>query len=56
MDRVAVIGSTGQLGHDLAEVLRAANHFEVVALDHGQIECADAESVRRRCCLSRRGR
>jgi dTDP-4-dehydrorhamnose reductase len=46
MDRVAVIGSTGQLGHDLAEVLRAANHFEVVALDHGQIECTDPASVR----------
>jgi len=47
MDRVAVIGSTGQLGHDLVEILRAANRFEVVALDHSQIECADAASVRR---------
>jgi len=47
MDRVAVIGSTGQLGHDLVEVLRAANRFEIVALDHSQIECTEADSVRR---------
>lgn len=47
MDRVAVIGSTGQLGHDLVEILRVANRFEIVALDHKQIECAEADSVRR---------
>jgi len=46
MDRVAVIGSTGQLGHDLVAVLRAANRFEIVALDHSQMECTDPDSVR----------
>jgi len=46
MDRVVVVGSSGQLGHDLVEVLRAADRFEVVALDHGQIECTDLASVR----------
>ena len=46
MDRVAVIGSTGQLGHDLVEALGGTDRFEVVALDHGQIECADSDSVR----------
>jgi dTDP-4-dehydrorhamnose reductase len=46
MARVGVVGSTGQLGHDLVEVLRGANNFEVVALDHSQIECADLDSVR----------
>ena len=46
MDRVAVIGSTGQLGRDLVEVLRAAKRFEVIALDHDQVECTDFDSVR----------
>ena len=46
MDRVAVIGSTGQLGNDLVEALGVTNRFDVVALDHGQIECADSDSVR----------
>src|SRR5512132_3688394 len=46
MDRVAVIGSAGQLGHDLVEVLRAENRLEVVALAHDQIECTDPNSVR----------
>jgi len=46
MERIAVIGSSGQLGHDLVEVLRAANRFEIIALDHGQIECTEIGSVR----------
>ena len=46
MDRVVVIGSSGQLGHDLVEVLRAADRFEVIALDHSRIECAESASVR----------
>jgi dTDP-4-dehydrorhamnose reductase len=46
MDRVVVIGSSGQLGHDLVEVLRAADRFEVIALDHSQIECTALASVR----------
>ena len=46
MARVVVIGSSGQLGHDLVEVLRAANGFEVIPLDHDRIECTDLASVR----------
>jgi dTDP-4-dehydrorhamnose reductase len=46
MARVAVIGSTGQLGHDVVEALRGTNRFEVVALDHHRIECTELDSVR----------
>ena len=46
MDCVAVVGSSGQLGHDLVEVLRATDRYEVVALDHRRIECTDLNSVR----------
>lgn len=46
MDRVVVIGSSGQLGHDLVEELRAADGCEVITLDHSQIECSDAASAR----------
>lgn len=46
MDRVVVIGSSGQLGHDLVDELRAAGHFDVIALDHSQIECTDLGSAR----------
>jgi len=46
MERVAVIGSSGQLGVDLVNALRAAYRFEVIALDHGQIECVELDSVR----------
>ncbi len=46
MDRVVVIGSSGQLGHDLVDELRAAGRFEVIALDHSQIECTDLASTR----------
>lgn len=46
MDRVVIIGSTGQFGHDLVEVLRGTDRFEVIALDHRQIECTDWPSVR----------
>jgi dTDP-4-dehydrorhamnose reductase len=46
MDRIAVIGATGQLGHDLVAVLRATNRFEMVPLDHSQVECTDPDSVR----------
>ena len=46
MDRVVVIGSSGQLGHDLVEVLRVADRFEVITLDHSQIECTALASVR----------
>lgn len=46
MERVVVIGSAGQLGQDLVEELRGANRFEVIALDHNQIECTEPNSVR----------
>jgi len=46
MERVAIIGSTGQLGHDLVGAMRAANRFEIITLDHSQIECAELDSVR----------
>ena len=46
MDRVVVVGSSGQLGHELVEVLRAAGRFETLALDHSQIECTELASVR----------
>jgi len=46
MMRVAVIGSTGQLGSDLVMVLQS-EHYEVVPLGHPDIECAEPDSVRR---------
>ncbi|HUR72507.1 MAG TPA: dTDP-4-dehydrorhamnose reductase [Candidatus Limnocylindrales bacterium] len=46
MDCVVVVGSSGQLGHDLVEVLHATDRYEVVALDHRRIECTDLNSVR----------
>ena len=44
MMRVAVIGSTGQLGSELLHVLRAGG-YEVFSLGHGDIECTDPMSV-----------
>ena len=46
MDRVAVLGSTGQYGHDCVEVLQSAGTFEVFSLDHTQVECTSIASVR----------
>lgn len=43
--RVAVLGSSGQLGTDVVGVLRAAEIYEVVPLGHEEIECTDAASV-----------
>ncbi len=42
--KVAVIGSAGQLGTDLVEALRRADH-KVVPLTHAQVEGTDAASV-----------
>jgi len=47
MIRVAVIGSTGQLGSDLLEVLEKAGHYYVVPLSHADVECAESASVQR---------
>ena len=43
--RVAVIGSTGQLGTDLVDVLVEAGNYEVFGLSHREIECTDPVSV-----------
>ena len=47
MMRVAVIGSTGQLGTDLVEVLNKTGHYHVVPLNHTDLECTDSGSARR---------
>lgn len=47
--KVAVIGSQGQLGSDLVEVLRDRGH-EVLGLGHAEIEVTEAASVNE--CLS----
>ena len=43
--RVAVVGSSGQLGTDLVKVLVKAGHYEVFALTHREIECTDPVSI-----------
>jgi dTDP-4-dehydrorhamnose reductase len=45
MMRVTIIGSTGQLGTDLLEVLVQAGNYEVVGLSHREIECTDSVSI-----------
>lgn len=47
MIRVAVIGSTGQLGTDLVELLEKARDYQVFPLSHQKVECTDSGSVRR---------
>jgi dTDP-4-dehydrorhamnose reductase len=49
MDRkkVAVFGSTGQLGTDLVDLLRRVNSFEVIPLAHEDADCTDANAVRK---------
>jgi len=46
MIRVAILGSTGQLGTDLVEVLRQDNRFEVVPLAHQEADCTKAAEIR----------
>jgi dTDP-4-dehydrorhamnose reductase len=46
MNRIAVLGSTGQLGTDLVEALQTSKLFEVLPLDHAAVECTDLDSVR----------
>lgn len=45
--RVGVIGSTGQLGTDLVEVLEASGRYEVVPIPHDDMDVADRASVER---------
>ena len=44
---MAVIGSTGQLGSDLAQQLSVSKRYEVTRLSHHQVDVADRDSVRR---------
>jgi len=46
MPRVAILGSTGQLGTDLVELLRQDHRFEVIPLSHQEADCTQAEQVR----------
>jgi dTDP-4-dehydrorhamnose reductase len=43
--RVAVIGSAGQLGTDLVDILRRGGNYEVLGLAHREIECSDPISI-----------
>ena len=45
MKRVAIIGSTGQLGTDLVDLLAQAGNYEVLRLSHREVECIDPVSV-----------
>ena len=44
--RVAVLGSTGQLGQDLVEMLQQSGKFDVTSLGHDEADCTEAESIR----------
>jgi dTDP-4-dehydrorhamnose reductase len=44
--RIAIIGSTGQLGTDLVEVLKQTGKYVIFPLSHAQIECTDLDSVK----------
>jgi dTDP-4-dehydrorhamnose reductase len=43
--RVAVIGSAGQLGTDLVDILRRGGNYEVFGFAHREIECSDPLSI-----------
>ena len=45
--RIAIFGSTGQLGSDLVDVLRGSGSFDVVPFTHDDADCTDAAAVRR---------
>jgi dTDP-4-dehydrorhamnose reductase len=45
MKKILIIGSNGQLGSDLCEVLKGKSGIETLALDHTQIELGDKFSV-----------
>lgn len=44
--RVAVLGSTGQLGQDLVKMLQQSGKFDVTSLGHDEADCTEAESIR----------
>jgi dTDP-4-dehydrorhamnose reductase len=43
--RVAVIGSAGQLGTDLVDILRRGEDYDVFGLGHQEIECSEPVSI-----------
>ena len=43
--RVAILGSTGQLGADLVDILQNSAAFDVVPLTHEDADCADARAI-----------
>ena len=45
--KVAILGSSGQLGTDLVRAFTEAERYEVVSLTHAQIEVTSPESVQR---------
>ena len=47
MMRVAVVGSTGQLGTDLVNHLERSGAYHVFPLSHSDIECSDLAAVRK---------
>ena len=46
MQKIAVFGSSGQLGTDLVDALRKSGSFDVVPLTHEAADCTDANAVR----------
>jgi dTDP-4-dehydrorhamnose reductase len=47
IDNVAIFGSAGQLGSDIAAALQASGSYEVIPLTHEIADCTDADAVRR---------
>ena len=43
--RIAVLGSTGQLGTDLVEVLRLDDKSETLPVSHADCDCTNANQV-----------
>src|SRR5438309_5797720 len=43
--RIVVLGSTGQLGTDLVEVLRLDDKYETLTLTHADCDCTNAHEV-----------
>jgi dTDP-4-dehydrorhamnose reductase len=44
--RIAILGSTGQLGTDVVEVLRQHERFEVLPLGHAICDCTNPDQLR----------
>ncbi len=46
MERVVILGATGQLGSDLVQAFGVSKRHEVVAFGHDEVECIKSQSVR----------